>query len=302
MKMRARVDPPHRRACSPGGRAERELSAELESHLQLHIDDNLRAGMTPEEARRPRPGQARRRRVAPRRRIAIAAACPVLESLVRDLRYGARTLRQEPRASPLAGIVILGLGIGVNSAIFTVVNAVVLRPLPFPDADRIVRLWHTPPQSTFPGMRTFSLSPANFLDWEAQSALVRGDGDLPRRAADADRPGRADGGAAACARRRASCRSSGCSRSSDAASRPTRTATARPPTVLLSEGFWRTRFGADPAIVGQPILLNLTPYTVVGVVPAPSFLEEVQVWTPLAWTPDDRAERANHNYRARRPS
>ena len=58
------------------------------------------------------------------------------------------------------------------------------------------------------------------------------------------------------------------------------------------------RFGADPPIVGQPILLNLTPYTVIGVVPAPSFLEEMQVWTPLRWGPADIAERANHNYRA----
>ena len=94
---------------------------------------------------------------------------PALESLVRDLRYGARTLGRSPGFA-LAGILILGLGIGVNSAIFTVVDAVVLRPLPFPDADRIVKLWHTPPQTTFAGMKTFSLSPANFVDWEAQSS------------------------------------------------------------------------------------------------------------------------------------
>ena len=97
--------------------------------------------------------------------------------------------------------------------------------------------------------------------------VVRGDGDLPRRAADADRPGRADGGAAACARRRASCRSSGCSRSLGRGFTPADDRAGAAPTVLLSEGFWRTRFGADPAILGQPILLNLTPYTVIGVVP-----------------------------------
>ena len=68
-------------------------------------------------------------------------------------------------------------------------------------------------------------------------------------------------------------------------------------TVLLSEAFWRSRFGADPSILGRRILLNLTPHTVVGVVPAPSFLEDVQVWQPLLWGASDIAERANHNYR-----
>jgi predicted permease len=71
-----------------------------------------------------------------------------------------------------------------------------------------------------------------------------------------------------------------------------------PATVLLSERFWRTTFGADPSILGRTLQLNLTPYTVVGVVPGPSFLDEVQVWMPLRWGPTDINERANHNYRA----
>jgi putative ABC transport system permease protein len=278
-----------------GRRAERELAAELDSHLQLHIDDNLRAGMTPAEARRQALvalGGLESTKEAYRDRRGL----PAVESLLRDLRYGVRTLGKS-RGFAAAGIVILGLGIGVNSAIFTVVNAVVLRPLPFADADRLVRLWHTPPQSTFPGMRTFAISPANFMDWEAQSssfeamALYRGgqptltgQGEptpvlrvrasasfLPIFAlrpivgrgftADDDREGAAQ-------------------------------------TVLLSERFWRSRFGADPAVVGRDILLNLEPHTVIGVVPAPSFLDEIQIWTPLRWTPEERAERANHNYRA----
>ena len=156
-----------------GRRADVSSRAELESHLQLHIDDNLRAGMTPEEARRQAlialggveatKEAYRDRRGAAGARVARSAICAT----------ALRTLLKSPGFA-LAGIVILGLGVGVNSAIFTVVNAVVLRPLPFADADRIMRLWHTPPQSTFPGMRTFALSPANFLDWEAQSHVVRG--------------------------------------------------------------------------------------------------------------------------------
>jgi putative ABC transport system permease protein len=278
-----------------GQRAETDLSAELDSHLQLHVDDNLRAGMTPAEARRRaliELGGVESAKEAYRDR----RGWPGLEALIRDLRYGARTLFKSPGFA-LAGIIVLGLGIGVNSAIFTVVNAVVLRPLPFAEADRIVRLWHTPPQSTFPGMRIFALSPANFLDWEAQSssfeamAIYRG-----------GRPtltGQGEPTAVQSLRASASFLpifalqpivGRGFTPDDDRA--------GAAPTVLLSEGFWRSRFGADPAILGQPILLDLTPYTVVGVVPAPSFLEDVQVWTPLLWGPDDIAERANHNYRA----
>jgi putative ABC transport system permease protein len=278
-----------------GRRAERELAAELDSHLQLHIDDNLRAGMPPAEARRHALialGGLESTKEAYRDRRGF----PAIDSLLRDLRYGLRTLRKSPGFAA-AGIVILGLGIGVNSAIFTVVNAVVLRPLPFADADRLVRLWHTPPQSTFPGMRTFSLSPANFLDWEAQStsfaamAIYRG--------GQPTLTGHGEPTAVLSVRASASFLpifglqpliGRGFAAEDDRE--------GGTPTVLLSEAFWRTRFGADPAVLGRPILLNLTAYTVIGVVPTPSFLEEVQVWTPLRWGPTDIAERANHNYRA----
>ena len=275
------------------GTADRELAAELESHLQLHVDDNLRAGMTPEEARRQAVialGGLDATTEAYRDRRGL----PALDSLLRDLRYAARTLRKNPGFS-LAGIVILGLGIGVNSAIFTVVNAVVLRPLPVADADRIVRLWHTPPQSTFPGMRTFSLSPANFLDWQAQSrsfeamAIFRG-----------GRPTLTGHGEPAAVR---SMRASaaflpvfGLRPILGRGFAPEEDLEGAPPAVMLSESFWRSQFGADAAILGRPILLDRVPYTVIGVVPAPSFLAQVQVWLPLAWGAGDRLERANHNY------
>jgi putative ABC transport system permease protein len=276
-------------------RAERELTAELESHVQLHMDDNLRAGMTPEEARRQAIialGGVESTKEAYRDRHGL----PAIDSLFRDLRHGARTLRKNP-GFLLAALVILGLGVGVNSAIFTVVNAVILRPLPFADADRIVRLWHTPPQSTFPGMRTFALSPANFLDWRAQShsfeAMAIHRGSRPTLTG--------HGEPAAVTGLRAS-----------AAFLPIfglqpilgRRFLAKEdwegaePVVILSEAFWRSRFGADRSIVGRTIRLDLTPYTVIGVVSAPSFLDRVEVWLPLLWGAKDRAQRANHNYRA----
>src|SRR5690242_15509056 len=86
-------------------------------------------------------------------------------NLLLDFRFSLRLLRRNPGFSA-AAIVVLALGIGANTAIFSIVNAVLLKPLPFDDPDRLVRLFHEPPQSTFPGIHRFSVSPANFYDWK----------------------------------------------------------------------------------------------------------------------------------------
>ncbi|HEX6163983.1 MAG TPA: ABC transporter permease [Vicinamibacterales bacterium] len=276
-------------------KSERELSAEIESHLQLHVDDNIRAGMTPAEARRRAVialGGVERTKEAYRDRRGI----PWFESLMRDLRYGIRTLTKSPGFA-IAGIVILGLGIGVNTAIFTVVNAVVLKPLPFPEADRIVRLWHTPPQSTFAGMEIFALAPGNFLDWEAQShsfeqmAIYRGGRWTLTGQGEPDAVfvlrGSADllpilGVQPLLGR--------GFTKEEDRE--------GATPTALLTNAFWRSRFGGDQNVIGKVITLQGRQYTVAGVVPdLPAFAQEAQVFVPLLWTPRERAERANHNYR-----
>src|SRR5262245_43043001 len=116
-------------------RAEHDLSAEIDSHLQLHIVDHIRAALTPAAAR-PRAVLALGGIEGTQEAIRDRRTVPALDSLIRDVRYGVRTLIKAPGFA-LASVIILGLGIGVNSAIFTVVNAVVLKPLPFPDADRI---------------------------------------------------------------------------------------------------------------------------------------------------------------------
>ncbi|HYE84761.1 MAG TPA: ABC transporter permease, partial [Vicinamibacterales bacterium] len=276
-------------------RAEQEVSAELESHLQLHIDDNIRAGMTPQEAKRRAVialGGVEGTKEAIRDRRGI----PLLESLIRDLRFGARTLIKSPGFA-LAGIVILGLGIGVNSAIFTIVNAVVLKPLPFPDADRIVRVWQTPPQSTFAGMEVFALSPANYLDWEEQNqvfekmAIYQGSRRILTGHGEAD--------AAIVYRVSADLLpilgvqpmiGRGFTKEEDRSEAP------RP--VLLSHTFWQTRFGGDASVLGRVIHLDRVPYTVIGVVPPMrAFMDDAQAFVPLSWTAENRATRANHNYR-----
>src|SRR5829696_3623094 len=93
-----------------------------------------------------------------------------MRTLVADLRYALRTLVRTPSFA-LAVVAVLALGIGANTAIFSIVNAVLLRPLPFTEPDRLVRLFHVPPQAAFPGMPTFSVSAANFYDWQRQAQL-----------------------------------------------------------------------------------------------------------------------------------
>src|SRR5690242_13723803 len=89
--------------------------------------------------------------------------------LLSEFRFSLRILRRNPGFSA-AAIVVLALGIGANTAIFSVVNAVLLRPLPFSDPSRIMHVWHVPPAKSFPGMTRFSVSPANYLDWQSQTS------------------------------------------------------------------------------------------------------------------------------------
>src|SRR5262249_9695701 len=91
-----------------------------------------------------------------------------MQTLIQDLRYGLRLIAKNPGFAAVTAAV-LALGIGANTAIFSVVHAVLLKPLPFPGADRIVSVPHTPPQDIFPGQETFSVSPANYYDWKAQN-------------------------------------------------------------------------------------------------------------------------------------
>src|SRR5437879_4342362 len=210
-----------------------------------------------------------------------------------DLRYGFRALRRSPGFA-LGAILVLALGIGANTAMFSLVNAALLRPLPYEDPSRLVQLWHVPPAKSFPGLTLFSLSPANYLDWERQSSSFEAMAAYGGRSitfGGRERPEAIMGAAVAP------------DFFSLLRARPllgrTFTADENGPgaskVILLSHKFWREHFGSDLNIVGRDVTINSRPYSVVGVMPEmfriPGF---AQVWVPLAWTNEEPAVRSNH--------
>jgi hypothetical protein len=143
---------------------DRDLENEIESHLQLHVDDNLRAGMTLDEARRRalvRLGGVESVKEAYRDRRSI----PLLETTLQDARYAIRTLRRN-RGATLVGILVMALGIGANTAVFSVVNAVLLKPLAYSDPDRIVTIRNYWKQKASVATQ---VSAPDFHDWHDQS-------------------------------------------------------------------------------------------------------------------------------------
>jgi len=142
-----------------------ELQDELMSHLELHIEDNLRAGMNPEEA--PRNALVKLGGIEQTKEsVRDHRGAPTLESFLRQLRFALRLLRRNP-AFTSAAVLTLALGIGANTAIFTVVYAALLAPLPYPNPDQVVMVW-----SKINGHDN-SVSPNDFLDWKRQSSAFQ---------------------------------------------------------------------------------------------------------------------------------
>lgn len=224
-----------------------------------------------------------------------------MTALIQDLRYASRQLLKAPGFTAVA-LVVLALGIGGNTAIFSVVNAVLLRPLPYAQADRLVQIWHTPPQSSFPGMTRFAISPANYLDWARQTRSFEQMAIYGFAGFNLTGKGEPESILAS----RVSSNFFSVLRTRPMAGRvfsQEEDSAGQDHVVVISHSFWLTHFAADPNAVGQTIPLNSEPYTIVGIMPAkfefptsPDPKSQIQMWVPLAWTDQDRATRGNHNY------
>jgi putative ABC transport system permease protein len=276
-----------------GTRSDRELAHEIEEHLRMHAEDYQRAGLPVDEARRQAVlafGGIQRVTEQYRDRRSV----PLLETTLQDVRYALRGMRKSPGFAA-AVLVVLALGIGANAAIFTVVNALLLRPLPFPEPDRLVMVWHVPPPASFPGMKKFAVSAANYIDWERRQHVfermaIQHYKSFTLTGVNEPELLRADGVSAGFFA------VLGVQPLEGRWFHPEEDQPGRNRVVVLSHVLWQTRFGGDRSIVGRPISLDGEPYTVVGVMgPAFTFPDWAQLWTPLAMTEKERAVRGEHS-------
>ncbi|HET7893791.1 MAG TPA: ABC transporter permease [Candidatus Sulfotelmatobacter sp.] len=217
-----------------------------------------------------------------------------MTGLLQDLRFALRQLRKSPGFTAVA-VVTLALGIGANTAIFSVVNGVLLRPLAFPNAGQLVRVWHVPPPASFPGMTTFSVSPANYLDWERQNHVFDAMAIYGYRGftlTDSDKPEQID----SCAATSGFFATLGVQPMLGRVFLPEEDQPGHSNVVILSHRFWQEHFGSNPGVVGHDITMDGRSYLVAGVMPANfQFPDFAQMWTPMAWTDREKAVRGNHN-------
>ena len=270
---------------------EREMDDEMRFHIEMEIEDRVRAGESPAQARRAAMrdfGGVERFKEEVRDVRGLRAG----EDLLRDFRLALRTLRRSP-AFTLVAVAILALGVGSTTAIFSVVHGVLLRPLPFPAADRIVHLWEVDEEGT-----RLQVADANFADFRAEArsfaalaemapgsmVSVVGAGEPVRvRATHVSRdffpvmgvhPARGRGFVA---------------EEQEQGGRP---------AVIVSDAFWRGRLGADPDLSSARLSFDGGLYSVVGVMP-PGFAypERVDLWIPRELFPT-LPSRSAHNWQA----
>jgi predicted permease len=257
-----------------GEKRKNELNEEIASHLQMAARDREARGESPEQA-----GESARGELGNAGVIQDVThdqwAWNWLENLLQDLRHGARTLRKSPSFTAVA-ILTLALGIGVNTALFSIVNGVLLNPLPYPQANQLVGLWwdRTPGQHS-------SIPYLNFLDWQKQSTAFSSVGAYQQDnmiVTGAGEPERVDG-----------VRISanffdllGLKPWLGRSFRPEEDQLGAGPVALISDGLWSRKFGASPDVLGRSITVDGRSYAIVGVVPEKSpIYTTADVFTPL---------------------
>ena len=220
-----------------------------------------------------------------------------MSKFVQDLKFALRHLLKSPGFTSIA-ILIMALGIGANTAIFSVVHAVLLEPLPFQDPDRLVQLWHVPPQSSFPGMTQFAVSAANFLDWQKQNTVFSGMALYGGGAMEVTGNGKAE------TMKTARVSSGffpvlGVQPIFGRVFLPEEDQPGHNKELILSYKAWQSRYGGDPRAVGRKITLDGSPYVIVGVMgPKMAKPDFAEAWTPLGLTSEEAAVRGEHHYLA----
>ena len=270
-------------------RVSREIDEELQSHIDLFIEERMRQGTPHAEARREallRFGNP----ASTRERVAHVDTALGIDCLWADLRYAARQLVKSPGFS-ITAILSIAIGIGANTAIFSSMDAVVLRPLAVPAMDRVVTVAEHQDRTD-----ANAVALANYEDWRRMSRsfeelAVRADSDMSLTGA---------GDAAHVAAERTSASFFAVLRVQPVLGRlyvrdeeqPGRDAVA-----LLNYGFWQRRFAGDPAVVGRRIQLDRRDYTIIGVLPkSVQYPAEADVFLPFAPTPQQLANRSDRPY------
>jgi putative ABC transport system permease protein len=279
---------------------EDELQAELQFHIEREIEENIIRGMTPEEARcaaiRSFGGVERVKEESRE-----ARGVRLLEEVWQDLRYGARMLRKQPGFT-LVVVVTLALGIGANTVIFSVVNAVLLRPLPYSQPERVIAIWDSRGK---PSPTQGATLPRNFQWWREQSrsfsdfALTQGIGYRLTETQEAT-----SGAGLEVTPNLFSLLGVSALRGRTLAPGD-ETAGAKP--VVLSHRLWQSSFGGDESVIGRSIKLGAEAYTVVGIMP-PQFVfpprvslasdvkaRDCDLWVPLA-IDQQRLQQTGRNY------
>src|SRR3954467_8891366 len=285
---------------------ENEIAEELSQHFEDQFEQAVSSGASEEEARQTvltelsqsdmlAPSLKGVERRVPQNPIQMGTErkTNMFADLSQDVRYGMRMLLKNPGFTAIA-VLALALGIGANSAIFSVVNTLLLRPLPYKNPSQLVVIWEN---ATHLGFPKNTPSAANFLDWQKQNTLFEGMAAFAERSFNltgVGEPERLEG-------RRVSANLFDLLGVRPILGRNFVPDEDKPGTkvALLNESLWRRRFGSDPGVIGRALSLNGESYTVVGVLPnsvrLPAFGNwRDQIWVPLAFSAEEAASRGDH--------
>jgi putative ABC transport system permease protein len=256
-----------------------DIEEELRIHVEMETETNIKRGMPPDEAR----SDALKTFGNPVRNTELGydvRGGGWVEGLWQDLRYGVRMLVKSPGFT-LTAVLTLALGIGANTAIFSFVNAVLLKPLPYPDPERIVSVWEKRPD----GGNNY-ISTLNFLDWERQNRCFQF---LSAIAPDTVTLTGSDSPEQLFVHRVSASyfKALGVEATLGRVFAASENEVGADQVVVLSNRIWQSRFGGDPKVIGRKITLDAKSYTIIGVLPANSTFGRTQavMWLPLAFTP-----------------